>query len=132
MISDRVITVTQPDVVIITCTAMAWPRPSITWYRLEMDSSYSIVNGSEVGVIVTVANGDNERAITSRLEFNPSSSHLSAMYICEATNPVSSTEANATLTVNCRWIECLTLSFQMFTLLQHLLRSPVFTLTPPR
>ena len=105
VISDRVITVTQPDVAIITCTAMAWPRPSISWYRVEIDGSYSIVNGSEVGVIVTVANGDTDRTITSTLEFNPSSSHLSAMYICEATNAVSSSDVNATLIVKCRWIE---------------------------
>lgn len=131
MIRDIVVTVTQPIVAIFVCTAIAWPRPSITWYRVEMDNSYSIVNET-VGVSISVVNGDTERTVASTVEFNPSSSLLSAMYVCEATNLVSSAETDATLIVNGRWIECLSPSFQTFTRLQYLPRSPVCTLTPPR
>ena len=81
------------------CTAMARPRPSITWYRVEKDNSRTVLTGAEEGVTVTTGNGDTERTRNSTLTFNPSRPFFSAVYICEATNVVASTETNATLMV---------------------------------
>ena len=92
-------TVTQPEAALFECTAMARPRPSITWYRVEVDDSRTPLNGSEDGVNITVEDGDTERIAVSTLMFSPSRPFFSAMYICEATNPVDTVEANATLTV---------------------------------
>ena len=78
---------------------MAWPRPSITWYKVNMDDSRTILTGTELGISITVSNGDNERAKNSTLEFYPLQPSFSATYVCEAMNPASNTETNATLFV---------------------------------
>ena len=93
-------TVTQPNEALFECTAMARPRPSITWYRVEMDNSRTILSGTEEGVTITAIDGDTERAITSTFAFNPTRPFFSAMYICVATNPVDRAEINATLTIH--------------------------------
>ena len=92
-------TATQPAMAMFVCTAMARPRPSITWYRVEMDNSHTVLTGAEEGVTVTTGNGDTERTRNSTLTFNPSRPFFSAVYICEATNVVASAEINATLMV---------------------------------
>ena len=81
------------------CTAMARPRPSITWYRVEMNGSRTILTGLEEGVSITVEDGDTDRIATSTLAFNPSRPFFSAMYICEATNPVDTAGTDALLMV---------------------------------
>ena len=99
MISDRVITVTQPDVAILTCIAMAWPRPSITWYKVNMDNSRTIITSRELGISITATNGDDERVKNSTIEFYPTRPSFSATYVCEAMNQVSSSETNVSLQV---------------------------------
>ena len=64
-----------------------------------MDNSRTTLTGSEDGVTITVEDGDTERIAISTLMFSPSRPFFSAVYICEATNPVATAEANATLTV---------------------------------
>ena len=100
MIIERAVTVTQPEAAMFECTAMARPRPSITWYRVEMNGSRTTLTGSEDGVTITLGGGDTERSAVSTLMFNPSRPFFSAVYICEATNPVATAETNATLTVH--------------------------------
>ena len=99
VIPQRDVIVTQPMAAMFVCTAMARPRPSITWYRVEMDGSRTILTGLEQGVRITVEDGDTERIAISTLMFSPSRPFFSAMYICEATNPVATAETDATLTV---------------------------------
>ena len=77
---------------------MAKPRPTITWHRVELNQSRTILAGTEEGVL-TIEIGDTERDANSTLVFFPTRPSLSAIYICDATNPVSSSEANASLTV---------------------------------
>ena len=89
---------TQPEVALLICTAMGRPRPSITWYRVEMGSLRTVVSAAELGVSITVEDGDSEMII-STLEFYPTRPFLSAVYVCEAINPVSSAETNATLSI---------------------------------
>ena len=99
MIGESAVTVTQPAMAMFVCTAMARPRPSITWYRVEMDNSRTILAEAE-GITITEVNGDTERTRSSTLTFNPSRPFFSAVYVCEATNVVARTETNATLVVN--------------------------------
>ena len=81
------------------CTAVARPRPSITWYKVEEDDSRIMLTGIEEGVNITVVDGDTARTRISTLSFDPSRPSFSAVYVCVATNPVNSAEANSTLTV---------------------------------
>lgn len=99
VIVERVVNVTQPGLAMFTCIAMGIPRPWITWYRVELDESQTMLTGVEEGVSITSTNGENEWIINSILEFDPTRPLFSALYICEATNPVSSSETNATLDV---------------------------------
>ena len=92
-------TVTQPEAATFVCTAVARPRPSITWYKVEEDDSRTMLTGTEEGVSITVMDGDTDRTRISSLSFDPSHPSFSAVYVCVATNPVDSAEANATLNV---------------------------------
>ena len=56
-------------------------------------------DGTEEGVSITATDGDTDRTRISTLSFDPSRPSFSAVYVCVATNPVDSAEANATLTV---------------------------------
>ena len=97
--------VTHPSVSTFVCTAKGIPRPSITWYKVEMDNSHTILSGTEIGVSITFNNSDSESTINSTLEFYPTQPFHSAVYICEATNLVSSTNSNASLTVHGKYKE---------------------------
>lgn len=90
--------VTQPGFAGFTCIAMGRPRPWITWYQVELDGFRTMLTGVEEGVSITTVEED-ERIISGTLEFDPTRPLLSAIYVCEATNPVSSSETNATLEV---------------------------------
>ena len=98
VIGENVVTVTQPDEAMFVCTAMARPRPSITWYRVEMENSRTILTQGG-GVTINEVDGSTDRIVMSTLTFEPSRPFFSAEYICEATNVVDSAETNATLTV---------------------------------
>ena len=78
------------------CTAVARPRPSITWYKVEEDDSRTMLTGTEEGVSITAMDGDTDRTRVSTLSFDPSRPFFSAVYVCVA---VDSAEANATLNV---------------------------------
>ena len=82
------------------CTAVARPRPSITWYKVEENDSHTMLTGTEEGVSITAIDGDSDRTRNSTLSFDPSRPSFSAVYVCVATNPVDSAEANATLNVH--------------------------------
>ena len=94
----RTVTVTQPEAAMFVCAAVARPRPSITWYKVE-DDSRTMLTGTEEGVSITAMDGDTVRTRISTLSFDPSHPFFSAVYVCVATNPVDSAEANATLIV---------------------------------
>ena len=99
VIVNRSVIVTQPDAAMFVCTAMARPRPSISWYRLETDNSRTLLTGDEEGVSITLGDGDTERTRNSTLLFDPTRPFFSAVYICEASNVVDSAETDATLMV---------------------------------
>jgi len=107
VINETVVTVTQPGSASFECTAVARPRPSITWYRVEEDDSRTMLNGSEEGVsIYTPYYHHTDRIEVSTLMFYEARPSLAAEYICEATNPMGSAETNATLVVygKCRYL----------------------------
>ena len=90
--------VTEPGLATFSCAVMARPRPTITWYRVDLNQSRTILSGTE-GVLISVVNGDTERTTNSTLVLYSTRPFFSTMYICEATNLVSSAEMNATLNV---------------------------------
>ena len=98
---EAALIVTQPASAMFVCTAMARPRPSITWYRVRSNNSRTNVTGTtETGVTITTVNGNMERDIQSTLLFNLTRPSFTAMYVCVATNPAGSAETNASLTVH--------------------------------
>ena len=100
MITEQTtVTVTQPEAAMFVCTAVARPKPSITWYKVEEDDSRTMLTGIEEGVSITAMDGDTDRMTVSSILFNASRPSFSAVYVCVATNPVDSAEANATLNV---------------------------------
>ena len=98
-VDETLVTVTQPEAAMFVCTAVARPRPSITWYKVEEDDSRIMLTETEEGVSITAMDGDTDRTGISTLSFDPSRPSFSAVYVCVATNPVDSAEVNATLSV---------------------------------
>ena len=94
---DTSVVVTQPGAAMFDCSAVARPRPSIVWYRVELNGSLTVLTDS--GVTISEMNGNTERILNSTLAFNPTCPFFTAEYICEAVNPVSSADTNVTLTV---------------------------------
>ena len=97
---EATLTVTQPASAMFVCTAMARPRPSIRWYRVELDNSRTNLTGTDDGVTITTENGNTEREINSTLLFEPARPSFTAEYVCEATNPVARAETSVNLTVH--------------------------------
>ena len=107
-------TVTRPDEAMFVCTTMARPRPSITWYRVEMDNSRTAIACDE-GVTIVGVGGSTDRTLISTLIFEPSRPFFSAEYICEATNVVASAETNAILMVYGKnYMSRLVIQFRLF------------------
>ena len=104
-IVERDLIVTQPDPAIFVCLAVSIPRPAITWYQVEVDNLRRRLTGMELGVSITEEKGIFDNTTNSTLELNPTGSSFSAVYICEATNPLSRSEANATLFVKGTYID---------------------------
>ncbi len=94
---DTSVVVTQPGAAMFECSAVARPRPSIMWYRVELNGSHTVLTDS--GVTISEMNGNTERILNSTIEFNPTRPFFIAEYICEAVNTVSNAETNVTLTV---------------------------------
>ena len=92
MISETAVTVTQPDRVILMCTAIAKPKPSITWYRVEQNDSRTVISSG------TSIDRDYKTVINI-LTFNLSRPSLSSNYICRAANLVARAESNVSVTV---------------------------------
>ena len=99
----KALTVTQPASVMFICIAVARPRPSITWYRVELDNSRTnlrVIAEAEAGINIITRNGNTEREVNSTLFFDSTQPSFTAKYVCEATNPVSSAETSVNLTVH--------------------------------
>ncbi len=96
---DTSVIVTQPGAAMFECIAVARPRPSIVWYRVELDGSRTVLTDSDEGVTISEMNGNTERILNSIIVFDPTRPSFTAEYICEADNPVSSAETNVILTV---------------------------------
>ncbi len=96
---DTSVIVTQPGAAMFECSAVARPRPSIMWYRVELNGSRTVLTDSDEGVTISEMNGNTERILNSIIVFDPTRPFFTAEYICEADNPVLSAETNVTLTV---------------------------------
>ena len=87
-------TVTSPMMVTFTCNANGRPRPTIAWYKVELDSSRTLLPDSQA---TEVSSGTRE--ISSTLNIDAISPSDATDYVCVATNIVNSAERSTTLTV---------------------------------
>ena len=88
-------TVTSPAPATFTCSATGRPRPSVSWYRVELDASRTFLSD-----VQSVEMESGERGITSTLTVTPTSAADAANYVCVASNIVGDDEMTANLTVH--------------------------------
>ena len=77
-----------------TCNATGRPRPSISWYRIELNNSRTRLPDDQS---VEVPSG--EREISSTLTVSSTSASDAADYVCVASNIVNEDEMTANLIV---------------------------------
>ena len=86
--------VTSPNAAIFTCSATGRPRPSISWYRVEINGSRTLLADDQSDEMML-----GEREILSTLTVGPTSAADAAEYVCVASNVVDNDEMIANLTV---------------------------------
>ena len=87
-------TVTSPMMATFTCNATGRPRPSIAWYKVELNGSRTLLLDSQS---TEVSSGTRE--ISSTLIIDVTSPSDATDYVCVATNIVNRAERSTTLTV---------------------------------
>ena len=86
--------VTSPDEATFTCNATGRPRPSISWYRVELNNSRTLLPDGQSDEVRS-----GEREISSTLTISPTDASDAADYVCVASNVVNEDEMNANLMV---------------------------------
>ena len=86
--------VTSPSAARFTCNATGRPRPSISWYRVELDDSRTLLPDDQ-----SIEMESGEREISSTLTVSPTSAADAADYVCVASNIVDNDEMITNLTV---------------------------------
>ena len=93
------LTVVQPEDATFTCVATARPRPNITWWRVESNSSLTqVMEEANVTSITEIMSG--ERVLMRNLTIESAQPSDAGDYTCVAENEVSNTSSTATLVVH--------------------------------
>ena len=87
-------TVTSPMMATFTCNATGRPRPTIAWYKVELNGSRTLLSDNQ-----SIEMFSGTRSISSTLIINANSPADAADYVCVAINIVNSAQMSATLTV---------------------------------
>ena len=90
-------TITEGSNGSITCTATGYPPPTVVW--LSIDSNDRLMSGDPIMVPTGVGNVTNvsvELMVTGAMRVD------TGMYTCSASNIVSSTTRNITISVQCK------------------------------
>ena len=93
-------TIISPNDAMYNCQATARPRPSISWYKVDSDGNRTALMNTIKYPISVVINSSREREVISNLSVTNTDPSDTAIYVCEATNVVSTTEGNVSLTVH--------------------------------
>ena len=95
------VTNTEGDVAVFVCTATGLPRPECSWFLLESGSgNITQIFGDSIQYTVSSKDESDDRVITGTLMVLATVPSDTGVYRCVATNVVSMTGQNATLTVH--------------------------------
>ena len=97
-LEPRELTVVQFEEAVFTCNAMARPRPTITWFRVETDGNLTDVSQLNRAAITLTEIGSRE--ISSELSISVALPSDAGDYICQATNVVDDCEEWSTLIIH--------------------------------
>ena len=84
-------TVTSPAPAVFTCNATGRPRPTIQWYRVELEDARTPLTGEDTS--------SGMRGISSTLTISNTDASDATDYVCVASNIVDSTEMTGSLIV---------------------------------
>ena len=91
----------------ITCTATGYPVPTVVWQNSDGSSlsNNRLVSGNLVNISSTGVG--NVSSVSVELMVIGAVRVDSGMYRCSANNSVSSTTRNITITVQCKYMQCM-------------------------
>ena len=87
-----------PDAATFTCVATGVLRPTISWYRVELNDTLTLLTDDDAEVSIMDESID-ERTLVSSLVIENTRPSKATEYVCEATNDASTDSAMAVLTV---------------------------------
>ena len=98
--SSNEVTINEGDLYTITCEAVGYPPPTITWSR--SDGAFS--GRVSVSNIVSVLTGNgNVTRVSVNLTITNAYREDTGAYMCSATNYIGSDNKTVTITVQCKF-----------------------------
>ena len=98
--SPESVTELQGDMAVFTCNATARPRPRITWWRVNVNGSFDMVNYEINKTIIDSFPIGEEREVISSLTILDVQPSDAGIYLCQAENPAGLAAESAILTVH--------------------------------
>ena len=84
----------------ISCESTGRPRPTITWYRVQLNGTDRVRLSNDDSNITIQETEEGNRTIMSILTISPTAPSDATDYVCVAENVVDTDEMNAMLTVH--------------------------------
>lgn len=103
ILSNNEITITEGNSNTITCEAIGYPPPSVTWNRNDRALSGRVSISNSVN---TLTGDGNVTRVSVDLAITNAYREDTGVYICAASNFIGSDSMNIIITINCKYLHC--------------------------
>ena len=84
----------------ISCEATGRPRPTITWYRVQLNGTDRVRLSNDDSNIMIQETEKGNRTLMSSLTISPTAPSDATYYVCVAENVVDTDEMTSSLTIH--------------------------------
>ena len=99
----------------ISCEATGKPRPTITWYRVQLNGTDRVRLSNDDSNIMIQATEKGNRTLMSSLTISPTAPSDATDYVCVAENVVVTDEITSSLTIHGKFISFLHALFRFLS-----------------